>query len=69
MTDHPAAKPDTAAEPKTFVDADKEDTVHGTGAKAEDVADEKDTDEDARLDEGLEETFPASDPVSAKHIT
>jgi len=22
-----------------------------------------------RLDEGLEETFPASDPVSAKHIT
>jgi len=25
--------------------------------------------EDHRLDEGLEETFPASDPVSAKHIT
>ena len=25
--------------------------------------------EDKRLDEGLEETFPASDPVSAKHIT
>ena len=24
--------------------------------------------EDERLDEGLEETFPASDPVSAKHI-
>lgn len=22
-----------------------------------------------RLDEGLEETFPASDPVAAKHIT
>ena len=35
---------------------------------------EDDDDEDAaadseRLDEGLEETFPASDPVSAKHIT
>lgn len=29
---------------------------------------EKDAD-DERLDEGLEETFPASDPVSAKHIT
>jgi len=29
---------------------------------------EKDS-EDERLDEGLEETFPASDPVSAKHIT
>ena len=25
--------------------------------------------EEERLDEGLEETFPASDPVSAKHIT
>jgi hypothetical protein len=25
--------------------------------------------ESHRLDEGLEETFPASDPVSAKHIT
>lgn len=25
--------------------------------------------EDERLDEGLKETFPASDPVSAKHIT
>lgn len=24
---------------------------------------------DELLDEGLEETFPASDPVSAKHIT
>ncbi len=26
-------------------------------------------DADARLEEGLEETFPASDPVSAKHIS
>lgn len=25
--------------------------------------------EEERLEEGLEETFPASDPVSAKHIT
>ena len=25
--------------------------------------------DNARLEEGLEETFPASDPVSAKHIT
>ena len=31
-------------------------------------ASEKDAD-DERLEEGLEETFPASDPVSAKHIT
>ncbi|WP_299171912.1 hypothetical protein [uncultured Brevundimonas sp.] len=25
--------------------------------------------EEALVDEGVEETFPASDPVSAKHIT
>ncbi|WP_395943861.1 hypothetical protein [Brevundimonas sp.] len=25
--------------------------------------------EEALVDEGIEETFPASDPVSAKHIT
>lgn len=31
-------------------------------------ADAKDREDDL-LDEGLEETFPASDPVSAKHIT
>ena len=40
-----------------------------SGASADDVEDESDPDEDERLDEGLEETFPASDPVSAKHIT
>ena len=34
----------------------------------EDVEAERAAD-DERLDEGLEETFPASDPVSAKHIT
>ena len=34
----------------------------------EDVDPEEQAD-DARLEEALEETFPASDPVSAKHIT
>ena len=34
----------------------------------EDIEAEKAGDSE-RLDEGLEETFPASDPVSAKHIT
>lgn len=34
----------------------------------EDIEAEK-ADDSERLDEGLEETFPASDPVSAKHIT
>ena len=32
-------------------------------------ANDGDPDADRRLEEGLEETFPASDPVSAKHIT
>ncbi len=41
----------------------------GSGVTAEDVEVEADAHEDERLDEGLEETFPASDPVSAKHIT
>ncbi|MGZ3278304.1 MAG: hypothetical protein ACXWKT_09300 [Caulobacteraceae bacterium] len=40
-----------------------------SGASADDVEDEADPHEEERLDEGLEETFPASDPVSAKHIT
>ncbi len=34
----------------------------------EDIQAEEAGDSD-RLDEGLKETFPASDPVSAKHIT
>ncbi|MDB5461584.1 MAG: hypothetical protein JWO72_3325 [Caulobacteraceae bacterium] len=46
-----------------------DELIQGTGASAEDVPDEADPGEDERLDEGLEETFPASDPVSAKHIT
>jgi hypothetical protein len=40
-----------------------------SGASADDIEDEADPHEEERLDEGLEETFPASDPVSAKHIT
>jgi hypothetical protein len=43
--------------------------VEDSGASADDVAEDNDPDEEDRLDEGLEETFPASDPVSAKHIT
>jgi hypothetical protein len=44
-------------------------TVTGSGAKAEDVADESIARQEELLDEGVEETFPASDPVSVKHIT
>ena len=31
--------------------------------------DKNESRQEALVDEGLEETFPASDPVSAKHIT
>jgi len=41
----------------------------GTGLGPDDVEEDTDRDEEKRLEEGLKETFPASDPVSAKHIT
>ena len=56
-------------EERSFVVDAETALVEGTGATADDIEDESDPDEDGRLDEGLEETFPASDPVSAKHIT
>jgi hypothetical protein len=39
------------------------------GARPEDVSDEVHPHQDELLDEGVEETFPASDPVSVKRIT
>lgn len=45
-------------------DADK--AADSLPEKGEQSAKER---EQELLDEGLEETFPASDPVSAKHIT
>jgi hypothetical protein len=39
------------------------------GARPEDVAEEVHPYQDELLDEGVEETFPASDPVSVKRIT
>ena len=40
-----------------------------TGARPEDASDEVHPHQDELLDEGVEETFPASDPVSVKRIT
>jgi hypothetical protein len=48
---------------------DDEDQSQATGPSAEDVAEECDPHQDELLDEGVEETFPASDPVSVKRIT
>ena len=42
------------------------------GEKCDHLADKKakaETDQEALLDEALEETFPGSDPISPKHIT
>jgi hypothetical protein len=38
--------------------------VRGTGATPDDVADKRDPHTEENLDHGVEETFPASDPVS-----
>jgi hypothetical protein len=48
---------------------DQHSEIAGSGATADDVEQEHDPHQEDLLDEGLEETFPASDPVSAKHIT
>lgn len=40
-----------------------------TGPSADDVEDESHPRQEELLDEGVEETFPASDPVSVKRIT
>jgi ribonuclease E len=48
------------------LDDDLEDEPEDEDLDLEDSADPGESD---RLDEGLEETFPASDPVSAKHIS
>lgn len=50
-------------------DKDGKPDKSGTGATAEDVAEECDPRQEDLLDEGVEETFPASDPVSVKRIT
>jgi|GEM_PF-122095 len=57
---------DTQTKETTMGDDDK---AKGSGASAEDVEDESHPRQEELLDEGVEETFPASDPVSVKHIT
>ena len=47
----------------------KDDPPPASGATPEDVADESHPRQEELLDEGIEETFPASDPVSVKRIT
>jgi hypothetical protein len=62
----PAARedcdPDTPHAKKAPRETGKPDQLRETERDSEDR-------QEALLDEGLEETFPASDPVSAKRIT
>ncbi len=59
--DTPHARP---AEPLN--DDEKHDQLADKAAEASDRSEDR---QEALLDEGIEESFPASDPVSAKHIT
>jgi hypothetical protein len=72
----PSRAQDQSAEPRSFdpdtppmSDDEIGTSTQGSGASAEDVDEESDPRQEALLDEGVEETFPASDPVSVKHIT
>lgn len=48
---------------------DRPEDIRGSGACADDVEDESHPRQEDLLDEGIEESFPASDPVSVKRIT
>ena len=53
-----------------YADGDDDDQSKGAGGgHPDDVPDEVHPHQDELLDEGVEETFPASDPVSVKRIT
>lgn len=54
--------PDTPFAKRAERETGKPDQLRETERKSEDR-------QEALIDEGLEETFPASDPVSAKRIT
>jgi len=60
-----------AARKRRSIDRDDPGYRHDAlaGRRPEDVADEVHPHQDELLDEGVEETFPASDPVSVQRIT
>ena len=79
-TPDPKAAAPHAAEPKAPAPAPapEKNIPHAVDDLAVDALEQDDDDEtdtpvhphqDELLDEGIEETFPASDPVSVKHIT
>ena len=62
-TDHQQTRPDdVSAVRRAKPERDKPDQLHEEERRAE-------SRQEALVDEGVEETFPASDPVSVKRIT
>jgi len=60
-TDHQQASPDSAPAARKASDQDR--------SKSRDDESLAESHQEALVDEGVEETFPASDPVSVKRIT
>ena len=61
---------ETVADIDQLADADKDPADDPKpGSRPDDQPDESDPHQEDLLDEGVEETFPASDPVSVKRIT
>ena len=68
MSDHHPTKAQEEADINT-APAKKAPREEGKPDQLKDKAKEAESRQEALLDEGVEETFPASDPVSAKRIT
>ena len=66
MSDPHTAKTDCDTD---VAPARKADREHGKPDQLKTHTDQAEDRQEALIDEGVEETFPASDPVSAKRIT
>ncbi|MDB5452464.1 MAG: hypothetical protein JWO33_1042, partial [Caulobacteraceae bacterium] len=68
MSNLPNSEPKTFKTPETPESRSLEDQdkakAQGSGARPDDVEDNRDRHTEKQLDHGLKETFPASDPVS-----
>ena len=68
MSEHHPTKAHEDADPNT-PPAQKAPREEGKPDQLKDKEKEAENRQEALIDEGVEETFPASDPVSAKRIT
>ncbi len=68
MSEHHPTKTQEDCDPNT-PPAKKAEREEGKPDQLKDKAKDAENRQEALIDEGVEETFPASDPVSAKRIT